>query len=403
MKTIVCGAGIAGLALASRLDTLGKDVVVLEQAPGPRPQGYMIDFFGPGYDAAAAMGVLPRVHELSHAIDEACWVDQAGTPRARLSYAQFRTSMRGRLDSLMRPDLERALRESLSDRVDLRFGSRLADVHNSPDGVAVTLDDGSSVEADLLVGADGIHSRVREAVFGPERGYFRYLGMHTAAFLFDDPQAHAEIRGRFCLTDTVNRQMGFYGLSGDTVAVFTAHRTPERTLPADTRTALAEQYGSLGWLAPQALAQCPPADEVYYDLVAQIEMPHWSKDRVTLLGDSCYAVSLLAGQGASLGIAGAYVLAEQLDRAESIESALTRYERIWRPVTGEKQRSGRQTAHWFLPGARWQRRVRRAALALARVPGFSRFVGAALAGKPSTVVTELDADRHRVPTRANSA
>lgn len=59
MKAIICGAGIAGLSLAQRLNALHGDVVVIEKAPGPRTQGYMIDFFGLGYDAAEAMGVLP--------------------------------------------------------------------------------------------------------------------------------------------------------------------------------------------------------------------------------------------------------------------------------------------------------------------------------------------------------
>jgi 2-polyprenyl-6-methoxyphenol hydroxylase-like FAD-dependent oxidoreductase len=59
MKAAICGAGIAGIALAHRLTTLDWDVVVLEQAPGPRTQGYMLDFFRPGYDAAEAMGSSP--------------------------------------------------------------------------------------------------------------------------------------------------------------------------------------------------------------------------------------------------------------------------------------------------------------------------------------------------------
>lgn len=61
MKAVICGAGIAGLALAHRMSTLGAKTVVLERAPGPRDQGYMIDFFGAGYDAAEAMGVLPAI------------------------------------------------------------------------------------------------------------------------------------------------------------------------------------------------------------------------------------------------------------------------------------------------------------------------------------------------------
>jgi 2-polyprenyl-6-methoxyphenol hydroxylase-like FAD-dependent oxidoreductase len=71
MKAAICGAGIAGLTLAGRLhNILGWEVVVLEKAPGPRSEGYMIDFFGPGYDAAEAMGVLPWLEELSYPVSE---------------------------------------------------------------------------------------------------------------------------------------------------------------------------------------------------------------------------------------------------------------------------------------------------------------------------------------------
>lgn len=71
-----------------------------------------------------------------------------------------------------------------------------------------------------------------------------------------------------------------------------------------------DQDRSLGWLVPRALRRCPPAEAVYYDAVAQIVMPRWSRGRILLAGGACYAVSLLAGQGASLGVAGAYVLVE---------------------------------------------------------------------------------------------
>jgi 2-polyprenyl-6-methoxyphenol hydroxylase-like FAD-dependent oxidoreductase len=66
VKVAICGAGISGLALAHRMHAHGWDVVVLERAPTPREQGYMIDFFGPGFDAAEAMGLLPRLRERAH-------------------------------------------------------------------------------------------------------------------------------------------------------------------------------------------------------------------------------------------------------------------------------------------------------------------------------------------------
>ncbi|GIF00040.1 FAD-dependent monooxygenase [Paractinoplanes rishiriensis] len=389
MRVIICGAGIAGLALAQRLGRLGADVVVLEQAAGLREQGYMIDFFGPGYDAAEATGTLAGIERYGYRVDELTYRDETGRRRASMSYANISRMVGGRLVSVMRPDLERALREQLPAQIPISYATRPAAVDNRPDGVTVTLEDGRTVEGDLLVGADGIHSWVRHAVFGP--GFRRYLGFHTAAWSFADPEAHGQVDGQICLTDTVDRQMGFYPLRDGRVAVFTVHRAPDPALPADPVAALRSVYGSLGWLVPRALAQLPPPARVFYDEVAQIEMPSWSRDRVVLLGDAAYAVSLLAGQGASLGVAGADVLAEHLVREPDIPAALARYERDLRPVVTEKQRVARSGARWFLPASTSQLRLRRAALALSWLPGADRRIATALVGKSTAVITNLHA------------
>jgi 2-polyprenyl-6-methoxyphenol hydroxylase-like FAD-dependent oxidoreductase len=191
------------------------------------------------------------------------------------------------------------------------------------------------------------------------------------------------------MTDTVGQQMGFYGLRDGRVAAFAVHRTPDPALPADTRTAVRETYAGLGWLVPEALRHCPPQAEIYYDQVAQTVMPRWHTGRVVLVGDACAAVSLIAGQGASLGIAGAYLLAEQLARARSIEAALQEYERLWRPVVAEKQTIGRAGARWSLPETATQLRIRRAALRIARLPGLDRYLAALVVGKPTALITGL--------------
>ncbi len=394
MKVVICGAGMAGLTLAKRISMLGGQVVLLERAPGPRSQGYMIDFFGPGYDAVEAMGLLPALEAVAYPIDEVSLVDEHGHRRAGVDYARFRDAVGGRLLSVMRPDLERVLRESLPPQVDLRFGAMLVGVVDHGEEVRITLDDGAELDGDLLVGADGIHSTVRGLAFGAESEFLRHLGFHTAAFTFDAPAIRAAIDGRFVLTDTVGRQMGLYALRDGRIAAFAVHRTSDTALPDDVRAAVQHTYRGLGSLALAALDRCPPSEEIYYDQVAQIEMPRWSKRRVTLVGDACYAVSLLAGQGASLGVGGACLLADQLHLASSIGRALAEYERLWRSVAEEKQRTGRAAARWFLPESRLQLWIRRMALRAARLPVVNRYVGTTLAGKSTALIANLHPAGH---------
>ncbi|GAA1610591.1 MULTISPECIES: FAD-dependent monooxygenase [Kribbella] len=383
MHAIICGAGIAGLALAHRLSTLGQDVTVLERSPGPRPQGYMIDFFGPGYDAMAAMGLLPALQEVAYYVEEATLVDEQGRKQAGITIRQFAD---GDLLSVMRPDLEQVLRDHLPSAVDLRYGATLTGVTSHADGVQVRLADGSTLDGDLLVGADGIHSAVRREVFGSS--YVRFLGFHTAAYSFDAPAIHDEVGERFCLTDTMGSQFGFYALRDGRVASFAVHRTADPVVPEDTRAAIRSAYDGLGWVVPQALALCPEPEQIYYDQVSQVVMPRWSSGRVVLVGDACGAVSLLAGQGASLGIAGAYLLAEKLVDASSIEEGMAEYERVWRPVVEEKQKVARSTARWFLPQSRFELVARRVLLRVLRMPGLRTLLPVALAGKPTTLIRE---------------
>ncbi|WP_219816681.1 FAD-dependent monooxygenase [Arthrobacter sp. ZGTC131] len=125
------------------------------------------------------------------------------------------------------------------------------------------------------------------------------------------------------------------------------HRTDNPVLPADPPALLRSRYRGLGWICPAALDHCP--DEIYYDQVAQIRMPRWRAGRVLLLGDAAAAVSLLAGQGASLGMGAAYVLAEELEKQPAVSRALETFEARVRPLVEQNQRAGVSAARWFVP------------------------------------------------------
>lgn len=394
MRVIICGAGIAGLALARGLCDHDVEVVVVERSARPRQQGYMVDFFGPGVDAAARLDVLDELRDRTHSIDRISWYDGSGRRTASMRYDRIAEAAEGKLLSLMRPDIEQVLRRSVEGRVEIRWGTAVEDVRTATDHVRAELSDGTALEGDLLVGADGIHSQVRRSVFGPEEEFLRPLGFHTAAWAFTDPVVREQVGAQWVMTDTMDAEVGLYGLTGDAVAGFGVHRTSEVTLPADPRAAAREAYGGLGWIVPRVLEHCPPGPEMYYDLVAQVEVPRWVEGRVVLLGDSCQAVSLIAGQGASLAVAAACLLSRALLAAGTdVDAGLRSYEERWRPVAEAKQQTGRNGVRWFLPRNRRGLLLRRLVMNLSGLPGVSRLMIDGLAGKQGTVLADLEANR----------
>ena len=385
-RAIVCGAGIAGLSLSWWLERHGWEVVVVERAPELHGGGYMIDFFGSGYDAAELMGLLPRLSAVAYDVTEIAYVDDRGRPASRLGYDTFRQLQAGRVLSMMRGDLEQVLATALGDRVEIRFSRSIAAVTQARDHVTVTLTDGTAERADLLVGADGIHSRVRELVFGPERAFLRDLGYHTAAYVFRAPTVWERLAGGFRIRSVPGRQAGYYPLRDGRVASFHAHASGGAAVPDDPRAALRRGYADLGWVVPDALAHCPPPPALYYDTVAQIEMPAWSHQRVTLVGDACQAVSLLAGQGASLAMGGAYVLADELARSRDVAVALAGYERRVKSTAQRTQAAGRRAADWFVPATSRRIAMRDLALRVAALPGLRGLLRPVLTTSAGSIV-----------------
>lgn len=378
MRAIIVGAGIAGLVTARQLGLAGWEVDVVEQSPGPRDAGYMMDFFGPGVAASERIGLYPRLADVAYPVEAAEYVDSTGKATARLDYERFSRAAGGKVLTLLRPDMELAARDALDDvpagRVRVHYARRPTGYRDDDGVVSVSLagTEPSTLEADVLIGADGIHSAVRGSRFGPEADYLRPLGMRAAAYIADEPALAARLGRRFVLTDSLDRTVGLYGLRTGQVATFMVYRekgTAADGIDVDAPTRLRRNFAGLGPEVDRMLELCPP--DPYDDVVAQVVMPGWHRERTILVGDACSAVSLVAGQGGSLAIAGGALLGDLLGpvRARNdIPAVLAGFEREWRPVIEAAQASGRRAVWMFLPETVRQQRVRRWVLRAATLP-----------------------------------
>ena len=349
MKAIISGAGIAGLATAIALDRAGWSVTLLEKAPSLRAGGYMLDFFGPGYDAAEDLGVIAALEAHARGVGKVDFVNGSGRIGSQMDYRQIRQAADGKLFPILRGDIEHVLHDALPDHAEVRYSTEIAALTNGERGVAITTADGTTLEADLLVGADGIHSATRRLAFGPEHHFLRHLGFHTAGYFFDSPQVAKALGGDFKMMAIKDRMAGLYEVDPGRIMAFFVIRDDSHERPHDPLPRLRAAFADLGWVLPETLAAAPGPEDIYYDGVAQVQMPAWHTQRTILVGDAAYAVSLLAGQGASLALAGGRALGQVLSGEADIEPALARFEQRLRPLVLEKQRAGRRMAKWFVP------------------------------------------------------
>lgn len=378
MRILICGGGIAGLTLALCLERRGHEPIVVEAAAAPREEGYMIDFFASGYDACEKLGLLPELEALRRPVSSLRSIGEDGRTRLVLPYELLRERVfAGRHVNFLRGDLEGMLWRQIEGRVDTRFASTVAAYEDTGDAVEVELGDGSRETVDLLVGADGVHSHVRSLAFGPEERFARPLGYHTAAFVVPQMPAGLGDPEAFTTMAALGRQVAVYPLAEGRLATFFVHRADDSThglSRPEIRAELERIYGDLDWVVPALLEAIPVTGEIYFDDVTQIELPRWHQGRVALVGDACQCVSLTAGQGASMAVAAAYVLAEELGSGAPLADALARYQERCQPAIERKQAAGRRVARWFVPDSRLRRAIRDATMRLATMPVASSFL-----------------------------
>ncbi|WP_332878595.1 FAD-dependent monooxygenase [Massilia sp. S19_KUP03_FR1] len=352
-RILVSGASIAGPTVAYWLDRFGFKVTVVERAASLRGGGYPIDVRGPAVEVARRMGILPGL-KLAHIQSK------------RITFLHPDGSVAGEIrpevltGGEQHADIELP-RGELTDllygltrhgSIRYQFDDAIASLDEDADGVGVTFESGATGYFDVVIGADGIHSQTRRLIFGPETPFTHYLGYCYNGFSMPNflGLSHASLAyatpGRYAVLSAVKNSPTLHAF------LIVASEQPPLIRHQDSvehRRITAQQFAGSGWAVPQLVAAMQNADDFYFDVVSQIRLDRWSTGRVVLVGDAAFAPSFLSGQGSSLAIIGAYILAGELATRATPAEAFARYDELMRPFAVANQNLAGAGRAFLLP------------------------------------------------------
>lgn len=319
---LVSGASVAGLTTAYWLVRYGFKVTVVERAPHLRLGGQALDVRGPGLEVAERMGILASLRQRTTRLRGMSIVDGEGREVARNTE---RTLTGGRLDSpdveVFRDELCRVLFEAVGSQVEFLFDDSATSIIQRESSVDVSFTRAAPRSFDLVIGADGLHSGVRRLVFGAEDQFLRFMGLHVAVFsipnflgldhwevLCRDGESH---HGLVLATHKEGQARVYLGFGTDQPLA-----CDHRDIEAQKRL-IASHYAGARWEFPRILAHMQDASDFYFYSASQVRMDCWSRGRVVLVGDAGYSVTPATGQGTTVAMVGAYVLAGELAAHQS--------------------------------------------------------------------------------------
>jgi salicylate hydroxylase len=341
------GGGVGGLCAAIALRKAGHDVEVFEQATSFKRVGADINLTPNVVRALDRLGVVPALMKTAarptHRISR-MWDTGEETSRLEMADAAERKYGASQL-TIHRADLLNALRDQLPPEA-IQLNHKIQTVELGNDLAAVVFSDGKRMGFDVLVGADGIHSPTRTALFGPENPEF--IGLVSYRSVFDRHLVSVPNMDAFTKWwgPTPDLQIVTFPLNrGSETFVFATTSQPDWrheswTMPGDIEE-LRRAYAAFH---PEARALLDACTEVTKSaLYVRDPLPQWSTGRVTLLGDACHPMVPFMAQGAAMAIEDAVVLGRTLADADlgNVTAALRRYENARKERTARVQMGSR--------------------------------------------------------------
>jgi 2-polyprenyl-6-methoxyphenol hydroxylase-like FAD-dependent oxidoreductase len=341
MKVLISGAGPAGLTAAYWLKRYGYNPTIVERAPSLLVGGYKIDVRGAALQVIKQMGIHDAVVVARTDMQGAQLVDKEGNVLERMSGDEFGHRVGGDLE-IVRGTLCQILRDHLGE-VEILFGDTIQRITQSSNSAQVQFTKNGVREFDCVIGADGLHSNVRRIAFGEESRFLRDLGLYLCVYSVPN---YLKLDRMEIQYSEIGRIAAIWSSRGDANAkACFGFAAPSLQIGLHDRIqqeqALKTVDEGIGWEVPHLLEMMPTASDWYFDMAAQIEMPRWSQGRVVLVGDAAYCASPMSGQGTSIALIGAYVLAGELAAASGDHlRAFAQYEDAMRPFVEANQALG---------------------------------------------------------------
>jgi 2-polyprenyl-6-methoxyphenol hydroxylase-like FAD-dependent oxidoreductase len=337
---LVCGASIAGPATAWWLRRLGFTPVLVESAPAPRPGGHAIDVRGAALKVLRAMGLAEAAEARRTRMRGVSEIDADGKELWRSEdFTISGGSFHLEAIEILRNDLSEILVAALPQDVEAIYGDSVQAISEDGEGVAVRFQSGRERRFDLVVGADGLGSGLRRLVFGPHEPFLRPFDFALAPF--SAPNVIGLEDWQLTYRDGASSCTVYTAPGNASLRVSFGFPARFADVPPDRAGQIAlvrRTCAHMGWRTPELLAAMGDAPDFYLGSFAQVKMPAWTRGRIALVGDAAYCPSPYTGQGTSLAIVGAHVLASELASSPADHAAaFARYETRMRPFVEANQ------------------------------------------------------------------